>query len=244
MKKLLHLALLLFPFISISQTTEDLTGSWKFYTIKTQPGTTRSQYDGASSILGSMVMQLNVDKTYAITAMGISEEGQWELKNKEILFNTSAGKSYTFVITAFEKNLVTIDKSKFGVVLSRAGADVPPPPPFKEEKLYATATTAQLTKKWYLKQRPAPTNLTEKQKEAFGEMLSGSYVELKANGTCTLLLGDKKESGQWSLNEKKNGITTTLKNMPKETYFIKATTTELIITEADSADEWIFSTIE
>lgn len=243
-KLLLHVIVGLFSFIATAQTTADLTGSWQFYTIKTKRGTTKSQYDGAVSIMGTMSLQLNADKTSITSLMGMKEQGQWEVKNNTLVFTSPTDKTSSFKITAYEKNIVTLDKDKFEILLSRVGADVPPPPSFKEERVYATANAAQLTKKWYLKQRPAPENLTEKQKEAFGEMLSGSYVELKANGKCTLQLGDKKETGQWNLNEKKNGITTTLKNMPKEAYFIKATTTELIVTEADSADEWIFSSVE
>jgi hypothetical protein len=228
----------------MAQTAQELTGNWQFYTIKTRPGTKKSQYDGATSIMGSMMMQLNADKSYTINMMGMTEKGQWEVKNKEIVFTVGTGKSYAFTIIAFEKNLLTIDQEKFTTVLSRVGADVPPPPSFKEEKIYAKVTSAQVSKKWYLKQCPAPANMTDKQKEAFGEMLSGSYVELKANGKCTMQLGDKTENGQWQLNQNSNGITTTLKNLPKEINFTKLTASDLVAEDPAKGEEWVFSTIE
>jgi hypothetical protein len=75
-------------------------------------------------------------------------------------------------------------------------------------------------------------------------MLSGSYIELKLNSKCVLQLGDKKENGQWNLNDKKNGITSTFKNLPKELYIIRVTATDLVLAETSNDDEWIFSTIE
>ena len=243
MKNLL-LTLLLCSLTANSQTTEEIIGNWQFYTIRTQPGTTLSQYNGATSIMGSMTMQLNADKSYIMSLMGMNEKGQWELKGKEIVFHTSDGKSYSFPIVAYDTNLMTLDKQKLAIVVSREGANVPPPPPFKEEKIYTKVTAAQLSKKWYLKQRPVPANMTDKQKEAFGEMLSGSYAELKVNGKCTMQLGDKTENGQWQLNQNSNGIITTLKNLPKEINFTKVTASDLVAEDPVTGDEWVFSTIE
>lgn len=244
MKTLLLSFLVCITLSATAQTTDDLIGNWQFYTIKTPPGTTKSQFDGATSIMGSMKMQLNADKSYTINMMGMTEKGRWELKDKEIFLVVSTGKSYSFTITAFEKNLLTIDKEKFAIVLSKVGTDLPPPPAFKEEKIYTKANMSQLSKKWFLKQCPAPANMTDKQKEAFGEMLSGSYIELKANGKCTMQLGNKTENGQWQLNKNSNGITTTLKNLPKEINFTKVTASDLVAEEAAKGEEWVFSNSE
>lgn len=244
MKTLLLSFLVCITLSATAQTTDDLIGKWQFYTIKTPPGTTKSQFDGATSIMGSMKMQLNADKSYTIKMVGMTEKGRWELQDKEIFLVVSTGKSYSFSIKAFEKNLLTIDQQKFTTVLSRVGANVPPPPAFKEEKIYTKANMAQLSKKWFLKQCPAPANMTDKQKEAFGEMLSGSYMELQPNGKCTMQLGEKKENAQWQLNQAGNGIVTTFKNMPKEINFTKVTVSDLVGDDAITGEEWVFSTIE
>ncbi|MHA3787804.1 hypothetical protein ACX0HA_06285 [Flavobacterium hauense] len=244
MKNLLLTFLLIYSFTASSQTTEEIIGNWQFYTIRTQPGTTLSQYNGATSIMGSMTMQLNADKSYIMSLMGMNEKGQWELKGKEIVFHTSDGKSYSFPIVAYETNLMTLDKQKLAIVVSREGANVPPPPAFKEEKSYTKVTAAQVSKKWYLKQFPSPANMTEKQKEAFGEKMSGSYVEFKTNGKYSLQVGDKKENGTWSLNPKNDGIITGSKNMPKEAFVKSITATELVVIDSETDEEWIYSTIE
>lgn len=245
MKKLvLELTLLLCSLIAGAQTTQDLIGDWKFYTIKTPPDTKKSQYDGATSIMGSIAIHLNADKSYSINFMGMTEKGQWELKDKEIAFTTSDGKNYSFTLTAYEKNLITIDKQKFTVVLSRVGADVPPPPAFKEVPVLVKVTTAQVAKKWYLKQFPAPANMTEKQKEAFGEKMAGSYVEFKPNGKYSLFTGSTTETGKWSFNPESNGIIAGGKNMPRTCLIKKISATELTVIDSETDEEWMYSTIE
>jgi hypothetical protein len=247
MKKLvLQLTLLLCSLIAGAQTTQDLIGGWKFYTIKTPPGTTKSQYDGATSIMGSIAIHLNADKSYAINLMGMTEKGRWELKDKEIAFTTSDGKNYSFTVTSYEKNLITIDKQKFTVVLSRVGADVPPPPAFREVPVLAKVTTAQVAKKWYLKEFPAPPNMTEKQKEEYGERMSGSFVEFKANGQYTSQIGTKKTSGKWHLNPENNGILTLPagSNVEILTLIKSVNPTELISVDKETFEEWMYSTIE
>ena len=243
MKNLL-LTLLLCSLTANSQTTEEIIGNWQFYTIKTQPGTTLSQYNGATSIMGSMTMQLNADKSYIMSLMGMTEKGQWELKGKEIVFNTSDGKSYSFPIAEYETNLMTLDKEKLAIVVSREGANIPPPPVFKEMPVLVKVTTAQVSKKWYLKQFPAPAGMTEKQKEAFGERMAGSYVEFKTNGKYSLQVGDKKENGTWSLNPKSDGIITGSKNIPKEAFVKSITATELVVIDSETDEEWMYSTAE
>lgn len=245
MKRLLLTFFIGFVTICIAQTSEEIVGDWQFYTLKSDADTPTEKLDRAAALMNTMVLKLNTDKTYSMAFMGLSETGKWELKDKMIKFTTNDGKSYGYDILAFEKNLLTLDQKKFAIVLSRVGAKVPPPHSEpKPKKKYVTAYTPQLTKKWYLKSCPAPENFTDAQKDAYAEMLSGSYIEFKTNGKCTLQLGDKKEAGQWNLNLDKNGITTTLKNIPIVMYFIKINATDLVITEADSHDDWIFSVVE
>lgn len=229
-----------------AQTAEDIIGEWQYYSLTVQPGTKAGAQEAATSIMSTMGLKLNNDKTYTFSLMGMTENGKWDIKNKAIEFvsNQASGSGYNFPILSVEKNLLTLDKDQFKVTLSRVGSDVPPPPVVKPEKIYTTATVPQLTKKWYLKQRPAPANLTEAQMEAFAESLSGSYIEFKTNGKCTLQLGDKKETGQWNVNDKNNGVAVTLKNLPKELFFTKVTPTDLVVNEADNDDVWIFSTTE
>jgi hypothetical protein len=242
---LLSLLLYITAFTAIAQSVKDVVGNWEFYTVKADENTSAEKMEKAAGLMSSMTLNLNEDKTYTMAFMGLNETGKWEVKDKKIEFTTDAGKSYSFDILAVEKNLLTLDQKKFAIVLSRAGAKVPPPhfEP-KPKKTYVTAYTPQLTKKWHLKSCPAPQNLTTAEKEAFGEMLAGSYLELKTNGKCTLQFGDKKQNGQWQLNADKNGITTTLTNIPATLYFIKVTSTDLVITEADSYDDWYFSIVE
>jgi|GEM_PF-3237841 len=245
MKTLLLSLFIGFTILCNAQTEQEIAGDWQFYTVKSDTDIPTEKLDRAAALMNTMVLKLNTDKTYAMAFMGLSETGKWELKEKKIEFTTSDNKSYGYDILAFEKNLLTLDQKKFAIVLSRVGAKVPPPHSEpKPKKIYVTAYTPQLTKKWYLKSCPAPENFTDTQKDAFGEMLSGSYIEFKTNGKCTLQLGDKKETGQWNLNPDKNGITTTLKNIPTAMYFIKINATDLVITEADSYDDWIFSVVE
>lgn len=245
MKTLYYFFLIsIFAFSANAQTADDIIGEWQYYTLKVDPGTKAGAQEAATAVMSTMVFKFNSDKTYTFSLMGMTENGKWDVKDKTLEFESNEGSAYDFPILDVEKNLLTLDKDKFSVTLSRVGANVPPPPVVKPEKTYATATAPQLVKKWYLKQRPAPANLTEAQMEAIAETLSGSYIEFKANGKCTLQLGDKKETGQWNINNKANGITVTLKNLPKELYFTKVTTTDLIVNEVDNDDEWIFSTIE
>ena len=245
MKILLLTFFIGFVTISIAQTPGEIVGDWQFYTVKSDADTPTEKLDRAAALINSMVLKLNADKTYSMAFMGLSENGKWELKEKKIEFTTSDEKSYGYDILSFEKNLLTLDQKKFAIVLSRVGAKVPPPHSEpKSKKTYVTACTPQLTKKWFLKSCPAPENFTDAQKDAYAEMLSGSYIEFKTNGKCTLQLGDKKETGQWNLNPDKNGITTTLKNLPTAMYLIKINATDLVITEADSYDDWIFSAVE
>ncbi len=246
MRKLLLLLVLFFYFIGSSQTPQDLVGDWQFYTIKTLPDTKQSQYDAAVSVMGGMALHLNADKSYSIRLLGMTEEGHWELKDMEIALSTSAGKNYSFTLTAVEKNLITIDKQKFKVVLSRTGADVPPPPVFRERPVFPKITAAQVAKKWYLKQFPAPANMTEKQKEDYGEKMSGSFVEFKANGKYTSQIGTKITNGKWHLNPEQDGILTLPAGSNVEILnLIKSvTSTELISLDKETYEEWLYSTIE
>lgn len=231
-------------FSANSQTVQDIIGEWQFYTIKIEPEKITEKTQAGVELMSSMKLKFNADKTAVLGVMGMTEQARWELNGKNIEYKDIQSKDHIYTIVGFEKNFLTLEKNNKTFVFSRAGADVPPAPVLKPLKKYAIATTPQLAKKWYLKQRPAPANLTEAQKEAFAEMLSGSYIELKPNGKCVLQLGDKKENAQWNINDKKNGITFTFKNFPKELYIIKATTTDLVLVEANSDDEWVFSTVE
>lgn len=227
-----------------SQTVQDIIGEWQFYTIKIDPEKITEKTQSGVELMSSMKLKFNTDKTAVLGVMGMTEQARWELNGKNIEYKDIQGKDHIYTIVGFEKNFLTLEKNNKTLVFSRVGADVPPAPVLKPQRKYAIATTPQLAKKWYLKQRPAPANLTEAQKEAFAEMLSGSYIELKPNGKCVLQLGNKKENAQWNINDKKNGIMSTFKNFPKELYILKATTTDLVLVEANSDDEWVFSTVE
>lgn len=227
-----------------SQTMQDIVGEWQFYTIKIDPEKITDKTQSGVELMSSMKLKFNADKTAVLSVIGMTEQARWELNGKNIEYKDIQGKDHIYTIAGFEKNFLTLEKNNKTLVFSRVGADVPPAPILKPQKKYAIATASQLAKKWYLKQRPAPANLTDVQKEAFAEMLSGSYIELKLNDKCALQLGDKKEKGQWNLNDKKNGITSTFKNLPKELYIVRVNATDLVLTEARNDDEWIFSAIE
>ncbi|MDV6166921.1 hypothetical protein R1T16_00685 [Flavobacterium sp. DG1-102-2] len=249
---LLSLFIGLYTFTISAQSVSDVTGDWKFYTIIVPDGVSNGKKEAASTMMSSMTMLLKADKTYSITLINITETGKWTVKNKRLEFTTGDNKSYGYPITSFEKNLITLNfEDKFSLVLARIGANVPPPPVTSAaetlqlpKKTYVKATTAQLSKKWYLKQCPAPANMTEKQKEDFGEMLAGSYLELKANGKGTFQLGDKKENGQWQLNAEKDGLTSSFNNLPKELNFTKITAIDLIADDKATGEAWIFSIVE
>lgn len=231
-------------FSANSQTVQDIIGEWQFYTIKIDPEKITEKTQAGIELMNSMKLQFNADKATVLSVMGMTEQARWELNGKNIEYKDIQGKDHIYTIVDFEKNFLTLEKNNKTLVFSRVGADVPPAPVLKPQKKYVIGTTLMLAKKWYLKQRPAPANLTEAQKEAFAEMLSGSYIELKPNGKCILQLGDKKENAQWNLNDIKNGITSTFKNLPKEFYIVRVTATDLVLSEANSDEEWIFSTVE
>lgn len=128
MKKLLLLTLLFYSLIASSQTDSDIIGSWKFYSLKNPTPERKAIYDAAIKLLGTMELQLNPDKTYIKSFRGTPETGQWELRGKEIFFTPPSGKNSSYVIAALENNLITLNMNKLSIMLSRVGADVPPPP--------------------------------------------------------------------------------------------------------------------
>lgn len=59
-----------------------------------------------------------------------------------------------------------------------------------------------------LKTKTAAANLTQAQKEALGEFLSGSYIEFKANDKYTAIMGSITENGYWKQDENNTAILT------------------------------------
>jgi hypothetical protein len=128
MKKLLLLSLLFYSLIASSQTESDIIGSWQFYTLKKPTSDRTELYKAAMTLLGTMELQLNPDKTYIKSFRGTPETGQWELRGKEIFFTPPTGKNSSYTIAALENNLLTVNMNTISVMLSKVGADVPPPP--------------------------------------------------------------------------------------------------------------------
>lgn len=126
MKKLLLLSLLFYSLIASSQTESDIIGSWQFHTLKKPTSDRTELYKAAMTLLGTMELQLNPDKTYIKTFRGKPETGQWELRGKEIFFTPPTGKNTSYVIAALENNLLTVNMNTISVMLSKVGANVPP----------------------------------------------------------------------------------------------------------------------
>ncbi|MCO6149533.1 hypothetical protein [Flavobacterium sp. NRK1] len=235
--------------VFFAQTVQDVIGDWEFYSLEVKESEAKPQEAKAklTPLMNSMKIKLNSDKSYESSLLGITETGRWDIKDKNIEFITNDGKMYGYPITAYEKNKLTLDHTKIYLILSRVGAGLPSAQMAAtphEKSNYQVITPNIITKKWFLKQRPAPANLTEKQKEDFGEMLSGSYIEFSPNNKCILQLGSKKENGQWTLNNTKTGVKTTFKNIPAQWMFIKVSASDLIIEDASSHEQWVFSSIE
>lgn len=131
MKKLSLLSLLFYSLIASSQTESDIIGSWQFYTLKKPTSDRTELYKAAMTLLGTMELQLNPDKTYIKSFRGTPETGQWELRGKEIFFTPPTGKNSSYTIAALENNLLTVNMNTISVMLSKVGADVPPPPSSK-----------------------------------------------------------------------------------------------------------------
>lgn len=242
MKKLLLLSLLFCGLTATAQTVADLTGEWEYYNLEVPADAKPGMKEKLQPFFGSMHAKLNADATYTFSMLGISETGKWEIKDKKLELTKDEGKTYNYLIAGFEKNIIKLNRDGATIVLSRVGAVVPPPP--SETNNYVKISTAQIAKKWFLKQRPAPANMTEKQKDEFGEMLSGSFVEFKQNGNYSLQTGYTKQSGKWSFTPDSTGIITGSKDMPRQAFVKSISATGLIIVDSETDEEWIYSTVE
>lgn len=244
MKKLLLLILLFCGLNATAQSVANLTGEWEYYNLEVPADAKPGMKEKLLPFFGSMYCKLNADNTYVFSMLGITETGKWSIRDKKLELTKDEGRTYNYPIENFENNLLRLKREDATIVLSRVGATVPPPASAKAVKNYAKANKTQVSKKWFMKQRPAPVNMTEVQKEAFAEALSGSYIDLKPNGKYTLETGSKKENGNWSLSDEGTAIITGSKNMPAKAFIKSVSGTELVIADSETDEEWVYSTVE
>jgi hypothetical protein len=242
--KLLSLLFLFIIAKNFAQTDKDIIGEWQFYDFGEDANIDEAKRATGAGLFSSMQFNFNADKTYTASILSITEQGTWKLNGQVVEFTTQAGNKYHYNVLKFEKNILTLDFKGKPIQLGRKGVTLPPPGPKAKIAVYVRTSKAQLCKKWYLKQKTAPENMTPQQMEAFGEMLSGSYIEFKNNGGYISQIGDTKENGKWRFDEGDTAVITQKGSEAKYWHILKVTATDLVLVYGDTNEEWTFSTFE
>ncbi|KGO94895.1 lipocalin family protein [Flavobacterium subsaxonicum] len=246
MKNLLSI-LILFYFTSTaySQTANDIVGNWQFSAIAESAKLDDSKKATVSSLLQGLTFNFTSDNKFTASILGIAENGTWLLKGKSIELQNDKGSGYTIEILDYKKDLITLKLKSMQFVMARAGSQAAlPVAPTNKAVGYVSATKAQVSKKWFLTSKTAPDNLTQKQKDALGELLSGSYTQLKVNGTYTVEISGITETGTWKLAENNTAIITRKGTDSKLWHIVKIAPTQLVLVLGNTDEEWTFSTEE
>jgi hypothetical protein len=246
MKRILFSTLLLLvTACTFSQTKQNFIGKWAFQDIYIKDGLVPEQIKNLQGFFADFTFYIKENKHYNLEMMGKKEEGTWEYtaKDSTIILSSTKGKisSAKLLLNSTKNIAIKLDKANF--ILKRDSITANDE---KEEKIIdvkkVSATTEQISKKWFLKTRQIPNKSAEQLKKV-NEMFKGTYYNFLKNGVCETYLLKSIVKDKWTF-----GINNTTiligEGTDKLIWTIsKITATELEMVKGNSEEVWIFSTI-
>ena len=237
MKKVLF-ALLLAAQVMWAQNAQKIIGKWAYADMHNKEELDDMGREMAEKMFASLELNFRTDGTMSLGMMGKLEGGTYvfDASNDKLIHGKSnAGRPMELTITSLTDNELVITAGTLGpLVMKRASAT----PDAAPAALVTVASNAkQISGKWFLVDKES-----EKPKsEMFYELISGSYLNFKANGTYEANIIGLKEEGTWKMAPGGKAIVVVTDDGTGEWYITAVSDTDLTLQKGPSAKKHMFS---
>lgn len=246
MKTLITALLITFSFTIYAQNPDDLIGKWKFHDVYQKEKIDSTGLKMLEMFFGKMTLQFNKNGLYKAEIMGRTEQGQWTLeKDKTITIASDKGhiSKLELIDLGADKMSFKMEKSAF---IMQKTKEAEMDELVEKEKNFKTvkATTEQIAKKWYLKNKETSEEVSEEMKETVMNMLKGSYLDITPNGKYEIQVLKIKDNGKWEFGQGNESIITMNDDTEKVWNIVAVSENELVLIQGLTNERWTFSSVE
>lgn len=224
--------------------SDNLIGHWDFHKIQTTEALDAETLSALNGMFSNVVFEFKNDATYTSQLMKRTISGTWKVENDQIAMQSSAGKGekIKFLQTHKDTLRLELDANQY-MVLKRGtmSTNTVEAAPAKPKTEPVVADRNKVVKKWYLIRKTIP-NRTKEQLDMVASMLKGAYFEFKKDGKYNVEILTIKDKGTWNLSDAKTEIIQLREDGSSTTWrIVKLNDDELILSEGDSEDQYIYS---
>lgn len=229
-----------------AQKADLLVGKWVFQEVYNTGKIDSSKLDIARTMFAGLAIQFNKNKYYKAFIFNGEDAGKWSINEAAGTVTLSSRKGNTDDIQVIEltENKLIISMGKPSFILARTAIDNNDTSATAATAIpLASATAAQITKKWFFKKMDAPGK-TEQRLKMLNTLAKGTFMDLKPGGDYTMQALSITENGKWAFSDGNTSIILTADG-EKKTWRIKSISpTELVLIKDDTEEAWTFGNAE